>query len=63
MITGYVTHEESMIEMFIEDPEYADHLMSEVLRDGDENEIAYFQSLYDEAKMRAFNGVGEFATA
>ncbi len=63
METGFITHEEAMIKMLMEDTEYAEHLMSEVLKDGDENEITYFQNLYDEAKARAFNEVGEFATA
>ena len=49
---GYITHEESMINMFMEDPEYANHLMSVVIADGDENEIKRFQSWYDEAKAR-----------
>lgn len=57
MEIGYITQEESMINMFIEDPEYAEHLMSEVLRDGDEDEIAHFQYLYDEAKARALEAV------
>ena len=42
--------EESMTEVFMNDPEFADYLMNNVIADGDEKEIAYFQSLYDEAK-------------
>ena len=61
MMTGYITHDESMINMFMEDPEYADHLMSVVAADGDEEEIAYFQNLYDEARVRS--RVLEVATA
>ena len=53
MNVGYVTHEESMMNMFMEDPEYAEHLLSVVVVDGDEEEIAYFQNLYDEARARS----------
>ena len=55
MEIGFITHEEATIKSFIKDPEFADYLMSEVLRDGDEKEIAHFQKLYDEAKARAFS--------
>ncbi len=36
----------------MEDPEFADYLMSEILKDGDEKEITHFQKLYDEARSR-----------
>ena len=58
---GYVTHEKSTIQHFMKEPEYADHLMSVVAADGDEEEIAYFQNLYDEARVRS--RVLEVATA
>ena len=45
--------EESMAEVFWSDPEFADYLMNEVIADGDDEEIAYFQSLYDEARERS----------
>ena len=61
MITGYITHEEATIKSFIKDPEFADYLMLEVLKDGDKNEIMHFQRLYDEARARS--GVLEVATA
>ena len=54
MEIGYITHEEATINSFMRDPEFADYLLSEVLRDGDKDEIAHFQHLYDEAKARAF---------
>lgn len=57
MEIGYVTHEEATINSFMKDPEFADYLMSEVLRDGDEDEIAHFQYLYDEAKARSLEAV------
>lgn len=47
-----ITHEESTIHLFMEDPEFADYLMNEVLADGDTHEIAHFQALYDEAQAR-----------
>ena len=53
MKIGYVTHEESTIQNFMEEPEFADYLMNEVIADGDDEEIAYFQSLYDEARERS----------
>ena len=52
MITGYITHEEATIKSFMKDPEYAEYLISEVRKDGDEDEITYFQTLYDEAQAR-----------
>ena len=55
MKVGYITHEEATIRSFMRNPEYAEHLLSVVVADGDEEEIAYFQNLYDEAKMRAGN--------
>lgn len=57
MITGYITHEEATINRFIKNPEYAAYLISEVKKDGDKDEIAYFQHLYDEAKVRLQNDV------
>ena len=50
MITGYITLEESTIRSFIEDPEYAEHLMSVVIADGDKEEIlkgGYLKDTYD----------------
>ena len=52
MSVGYITHDESMINMFMEDPEYADHLMAEIIDDGDKKEIERFQAWYNEAKKR-----------
>lgn len=49
-----VSHEEATIQSFVKDPEFADYLMEEVLKDGDEDEVKYFQELYDEAKFRSF---------
>ena len=44
--------EESMTEILMGDPEFAEGLLSDVLADGDEKEIAYFQNIYDEARLR-----------
>ena len=52
MSVGFITHDESMITMFMEEPEYADHLMSEIIADGDKKEIEHFQTWYDEAEKR-----------
>lgn len=54
MKVGYITHEEATIQHFIEEPEFANYLLSEVKQDGDKEEIAYFQNLYNEAKRRAY---------
>ena len=54
---------ESLTEILIEDPEYAEHLLSVVKADGDAEEIAYFQALYDEAKSRSYGIVRELAMA
>ena len=63
MVTGYITHEEATIRSFMRDPEFADGLMSEILKDGDKEEIAHFQALYDEAKSRTYGTVRELAMA
>ena len=47
-----IDHDEATIRSFVRNPEYAEHLLKEVIKDGDEKEIAYFQKLYDEAKAR-----------
>jgi len=52
MKVRYITHDESMINMFMEEPEYADHLMAEIIADGDKKEIERFQAWYDEAQAR-----------
>ena len=49
-----IDHEEATIRSFIRDPEYASYLLTEVKQDGDKEEVAYFQNLYDEAKRRAY---------
>ena len=55
MKIGYITHEEATIKSFIKNPEYAEHLLLEVIKDGDKDEITYFQKLYDEAQVRRNN--------
>ena len=52
MSVGYVTHDEAMIELFIEEPEYAEDLLNDVLTDGNDYEISRVQFWYDEAKAR-----------
>ena len=47
-----IDHEEATIRSFVRNPEYAEHLLEEVMKDGDEKEIAYFQNLCNEAKKR-----------
>jgi len=45
--------DESMIELFMEEPEYAEELLNDVLADGNEYEISRVQEWYDEAKARS----------
>lgn len=52
MITDAISHEEAVIQHFMEDPEFADLYLSTVQADGDEEEIAGVQAWYDEAKAR-----------
>ena len=56
---GYITHDEAMIRNFMEEPEYADFLLSEVLADGDADEISLIQSWYDEARLRVMGAVAQ----
>ena len=51
--------DEATIQSFMRDPEFADYLMSEVIADGDIQEIAVFQELYDEAKTRMYGMVAQ----
>lgn len=53
MSVGFVTHDEAMIKGFINDPEYADFYLSEVLKDGSDYEIQRTQYWYNEAKARS----------
>lgn len=52
MITGYITHEEAMIQDFINNSKYAEELLREVLLDGDDYEKQRVQEWYDEAQKR-----------
>ena len=52
MTTGYVTHDEAMIKNFINEPDYANFYLSEVLKDGDDYEIQRVRYWYDEAQKR-----------
>ena len=52
MITDYITHDEAMINNFIENPDYANELLNAILNDGDEYEIQCVRTWYNEAKRR-----------
>ena len=56
---GYITHDEAMIQNFMDEPEYADFLLSEVLADGDADEISLVRGWYDEAKLRVMGAVAQ----
>ena len=47
-----ISHEEAVIQHFIEDKEFADLYLQTVLADGDAEEIREVQGWYDEAKSR-----------
>ena len=48
------SYDESMIERFMEEPEYADELLNDVLADGSDYEIQRVKFWYDEAKRRSY---------
>ena len=52
MITDCISHDEAIVQHFIEDPEFADLYLDTVTADGDALEIAQVQTWYDEAKAR-----------
>lgn len=54
MSVGYITHDESMIELFMEEPEYAEDLLNDVLADGNDYEIQRVKFWYNEAKRRTY---------
>ena len=56
---GYIPHYEVMIRNFMDEPEYADFLLSEVLADGSVKEISLVQDWYDEARLRIMGAVAQ----
>ena len=54
MITDYITHEEAMIQTFINEPDYAQFYLDQVLKDGYQDEIQHVQAWYNEAKARNY---------
>lgn len=52
MKISYITHDEAMIQNFVEDPDYAAFYLKEVMSDGDINEIRAAQAWVDEARAR-----------
>ena len=54
MVTGSVTHEEAVIQHFIEDPELAQIMLQEAIDEGDINEARKIQRRINEAKSRAY---------
>ncbi len=59
MSTGYITQDESMIRVFLEDQDFAEYFLNEVEKDGDEYELLTVQRWYDEAKTRSMLKVAE----
>ena len=56
---GYISHDEVMIRNFMDEPEYADFLLNEVLSDGSAEEISLVQGWYDEAKLRVMGAAAQ----
>ena len=52
MITGYITHDDAMIKTFRNDPEYAEIYLSEVLKDGDDDEIQRVKNWISQAQIQ-----------
>ncbi len=52
MITGYITHDESVIEHFMEDPELAEIMLDEAINDEDWEEVKIVWRRMKEAKSR-----------
>ena len=52
MAVDTISHEEAVIQHFIEDKEFADLYLQTVLADGDAEEIRKVQDWYGEAKSR-----------
>ena len=56
---GYIPHDEVMIRNFMDEPEYADFFLNEVLSDGSAEEISLVQGWYDEARLRIMGAVAQ----
>jgi len=52
MITGYIPHEEVVIEDFMEDPELAEIMLDEAINDEDWEEVKIVWRRMKEAKSR-----------
>ena len=52
MITGFVSHEETIIRHFIEDPELAEIMLQDAIAEGDADEVQRVQRRINEAKSR-----------
>ncbi len=54
---NYITHEEAMIRHFMEDPEFAEYYLEQVIADGNIYEINRVRRRIDEAKSRLLGAV------
>ena len=52
MIISTISHEEATIRHFMEDPEYANFYLEEVISDGDTDEIEEVKGWINEARAR-----------
>ena len=55
MITDCISHEEAIIQHFIEDPELAEIMLQDAIEEGDYNETKKILRRMDEAKSRSVN--------
>lgn len=54
MITGYIAHDEAVIQHFADDPELAQIMLQDAINEGDISEIRKIQRRIDEAKSRSY---------
>ena len=52
MTVSTISHEEATIQYFVEDPEFAEFYLKEVMADGDVNEIRRARRRVEEARAR-----------
>lgn len=63
MVTGYITHEEAMIESYMRHPDFAEYALNEAIQDGDIEDIRITWRRINEAKARMQTASFEAASA
>ena len=59
MSVSYVTHEESMIQLYIEDPELAELMLQDAITEGNLVEVRKIKRRMSEAKARSFELIAQ----